>query len=68
MVRVGLGWVEGFFWPNPKVRVGWISNPTQLENFHNPTQANLYFQVGFELGCPIVKKNYFYKKLFIYNL
>ena len=40
---VGVRWVEGFFLPNPKVRVGWIDNPTQPETFHNPTRPNPLF-------------------------
>ena len=41
MVRVRSGW--GFFLPNPKVRVGWIGNPTQPKTFHNPIQPNPLF-------------------------
>ena len=39
------GSVEGFFLPNPKVRVGWIGNSTQ-----KILQSNLYFRVGLS-GC-----------------
>ena len=68
MARVGLGWefflyqrtwpesgwVESFFCTNPKVRVGWIGNPTQPVNFHNPTQPSIF---GLGSGCSKLRRD-----------
>ena len=68
VIKVYMVWVRSgcriFFWPNPKVQVGWMGNPTQPETFHNPTQPEtfhnptqpetfhnptLYFRVGLSI-------------------
>ena len=44
MIRCG-----GFFWPNSKVIIGWIGNPTQNFSQPNPTQPFIL-----RLGCQIL--------------